>query len=214
MHDSNLSRRNIFKLIAAAGAAGVVLPHQAGAAAAKQQLWDHQKIFADPDFFNPIIPWEKPLDQSELVTLGVLVDLILPADEESPAPSAIGVPDFINEWVGAPYPENRDDNLIVRGGVGWINNHSWQLHQKPFTELSSNQQTAILDEICNPENEQPELAAGVRFFSKLRMLALNGYYTHPATWKSLGYVGNVAIAGPYPGVPADIVRLLGLEGLD
>lgn len=211
MHESNISRRSVFKLIAAASAAGAVLANQADAGPLKQQFRDHQKIFNDPDFLNPVIPWEKPLDQSELATLEVLVDLILPADDESPAPSTIGVPDFINEWIGAPYTENRDDSLIIRGGVAWMNNHTWQLHRKPFKELSSAQQTSILDTICDSENNNPELIAGTRFFKKLRMLTLNGYYTHPATWKSLGYVGNMAIAGPYPGVPAEIVKLLGLE---
>ena len=34
-----------------------------------------------------------------------------------------------------------------------------------------------------------------------------------SAWKSLGYVGNSPIAGPYPGVPDEIIKLLGLEGL-
>lgn len=211
MHDTNISRRSVFKLIAAASAASAVLPYQADAESAKQQLWDYQKIFNDPDYLNPIVPWEKPLDGSELATLGVIVDLILPADDVSPAPSAIGVPDFINEWVGAPYPANRDDGLIIRGGVAWLNNHTWQLHGKAFTEITVGQQTSILDSICDPETADPQLIAGARFFKKLRMLTLNGYYTHPATWKSLGYVGNMAIAGPYPGVPAEVIKLLGLD---
>ena len=214
MHDSNISRRSVFKLIAAASAAGAVLPHQAAAKPSNQQLWDYQKIFIDPDFLNPVIPWEMPLAESELATLAVLVDLILPADDQSPAPSSIGVQQFINEWIGAPYPGNRDDGLTIRGGVAWLNNFTWQLHRKPFTELSVTQQTSILDSICDPENTNPETLTGTRFFTKLRMLTLNGYYTHPATWKSLGYIGNVAIAGPYPGVPLEIVKLLGLDQVD
>lgn len=211
MHESNISRRSVFKLIAAASAAGVVLPNRADAEPLKHLLLDYQKVFNDPDFRNPVVPWETPLDPSELSTLEVLVDLILPADDESPAPSAIGIPDFINEWIGAPYPENRDDGLVIRGGVSWINNHTWQLHGKAFIDITVAQQTAILDTICDPENTTPELIAGTRFFKKLRMLVINGYYTHPATWKSLGYVGNVAIAGPYQGVPDEIIKLLGLD---
>lgn len=211
MHENSISRRSVFKLIAAASAAGAVLPHRADAESTSQQFFDYQKIFADPDFNNKVIPWEKPLVESELATLGVLVDLILPADEESPAPSAIGVPDFINEWIGAPYPENRDDGLMIRSGVSWMNNHAWQLHGKSFIELTSEQQASILDSICDAETAKSELYVGARFFKKLRTLALNGYYTHPATWKSLGYVGNLPIAGPYPGVPEEVINLLGLD---
>ena len=211
MHESHLSRRSVFKLVAAASAAGAVLP--AGAEPPKPLSRHVNNPFSDPDYTNPTIPWDKPMVASELATLTVLVDLILPADEESPAASAIGLPDFLNEWIGAPYPENREDHDTIRGGVTWINTHSYKLHGKEFKDLAVAEQTAILDSICDPSKAPPELAHGTRFFRKLRMLSLGGYYSHPATWKSLGYVGNVPIAGPYPGVPDEIIKMLGLEGL-
>ncbi len=211
MHDSHLSRRDIFKLVAAASAAGALLP--AGAEPPKPLTRHFKNTLSDPDYANPTIPWDKPLEKAELATLAVLVDLLLPADDTSPAASAIGVHDFLNEWVGAPYPENRADYETIRGGVAWINTRSFQLHGKAFAESTAAQQTAILDSICDASKAPPELAYGARFFQKLRMLALGGYYTHPATWKSLGYVGNSPIAGPYPGVPEEIIKLLGLEGL-
>lgn len=43
------------------------------------------------------------------------------------------------------------------------------------------------------------------------MLTIGGYYSHSKTWKSLGYVGNVPIAGEYPGVPDEILKILGVE---
>jgi hypothetical protein len=211
MHESHLSRRSVFKLVAAASAAGAVLP--AGAEPPKPLSRHVNNPFSDPDYTNPTIPWDKPMVASELATLTVLVDLILPADDESPAASAIGLPDFLNEWVGAPYPENHEDHDTIRGGVTWINTHAFKLHGKEFKDLSVGEQTAILDSICDPSKAPPELAHGTRFFRKLRMLSLGGYYSHPATWKSLGYVGNVPIAGPYPGVPDEIIKMLGLEGL-
>ena len=209
MHDSDLSRRSVFKLIAAASAIPL---YQAGAKPPAPLTRDFKNALSDPDYVNPSIPWEKPLAESELATLTVLVDLILPADDQSPAASAIGLPDFLNEWVGAPYPDNRVDYETIRGGVAWINSHAWQLHGKPLVDITAAQQTAILDSICDGSKAAPELAYGARFFAKLRTLTLGGYYTHPATWKSLGYVGNVPIAGPYPGVPAEVIKILGLEG--
>lgn len=210
MNPSTVSRRDIFKLIAAASATGALLP--AGAASPPPLARNFKNVLSDPDYSNPAGPWEKPLTEPELATLGVLVDLILPGDDESPAPTAIGLPDFINEWIGAPYPDNRADFEIIRGGIGWINSHAFKLHGKEFAGLTAAQQTAILDSICDPAKAAPELATGSRFFSKLRMLALGGYYSHSSTWKSLGYVGNAPIAGPYPGVPDEILKLLGLEG--
>lgn len=210
MHESNISRRSVFKLIAAASAAGAV--HAGAKPPPKLLTRDFKNFLSDPDYVHPSIPWEKPLVETELATLAVLVDLILPADDESPAASAIGVPDFLNEWVGAPYPDNRADYETIRGGVAWINSHAWQLHAKPFGGTTVAQQTAILDSICDGSKAAADLAYGARFFQKLRTLTLGGYYTHPATWKSLGYVGNVPIAGPYPGVPIEVIRILGLEG--
>ncbi|MDB6080051.1 MAG: Tat pathway signal protein [Akkermansiaceae bacterium] len=213
MHDSQISRRSVFKLIAAASTLGAVHTTPAGAQPPEPLTRSFGDPMVDPNWNHPVIPWEMPLVAAELATLSVLVDLILPADEGSPAASTIGVHDFLNEWVGAPYPENREDYETIRGGVAWINTHAWQLHGKTFKDLSEAQQTAILDSICDPSQAPAELAYGARFFKKLRMLTLGGYYTHPATWKSLGYVGNTPIAGPYPGVPNEIIKILGLEGV-
>ena len=212
MQDSNnISRRNVFKLIAAASAAGAILPQGAMAQPPKPLTRHFKNTLSDPDYAHPSIPWEKPLDAGELATLGVLVDIILPADDQSPAPTAIGIPDFINEWVGAPYVDNKDDYETIRGGIAWLNTQSFQLHGKGFKDLAAAQQTGILDSICDWTKAPPELAYGSRFFKKLRMLTVGGYYTHPQTWRSLGYVGNSPIAGPYPGVPDEIIKILGLE---
>jgi hypothetical protein len=210
MPEPSFSRRSVFKLIAAASAAGALAKD--AAAQPPLPLARHFKnALSDPDFLNPVIPWEMPLTDPELATLRVLVDLIIPGDDESPAPSTIGVHDFLNEWIGAPYRENIEDCEIIRGGVSWINHHSQRLHEQPFIELPAAQQTAILDSICDPAKTAPDLAPGARFFKKLRMLTLGGYYSHSSTWKSLGYVGNVPIGGPYPGVPQEIIDLLGVQ---
>jgi hypothetical protein len=195
MSSSNISRRDIFRLLAAAGAGGAMLPKEAAAQAPLPLTRNVRKTLSDPDFQNKVIPWDKPLIESELATLTVLVDLILPADDISPAASAVGVPDFLNEWVGAPYKDTIDDCEVLRGGVSWINNHSFSLHEKRFTEITADQQTAILDSICDPAKTAPELVYGA----------------HSSTWKSLGYVGNVPIPGDYPGVPDEIIKLLKLE---
>jgi len=211
MHQPQLSRRSVFKLIAASAVAGTIPIAQAQPP--EPLTREYKNPLSDPDYNDHTLPWDKPLEASELATLKVLVDLILPADDKSPAASAIGLPDFLNEWIGAPYPENREDYETIRGGLAWLNTHTWQLHGKPFVDITEAQQTDILDSICDPAKAAPGLAQGARFFKKLRMLTIGGYYTHPATWESLGYVGNRPIAGPYPGVPDEVIKILGLEGV-
>ena len=212
MSDSAFSRRDVFRLFAAATAAGAMLPKEAAAQAPQPLTRGIKDAFTDPDYTQKIIPWEKPLTDAEVATLAVLCDLILPGDgADLPMPSKIGVPDFLNEWVGAPYKDTIDDLETLRGGLAWLQSHSNGLHGKRFDDLAEAQQTAILDSICDPANTPPELAPGNRFFKRLRMLTVGGYYTHSSTWKSLGYVGNTPIAGAYPGVPDEVIKLLGLE---
>ena len=207
MQPTLVSRRDIFKLLAAASAAGAMLPPDL---AAQQKVLARGDVW-DPDFLKKNIPWEKPLVDTELATLTVLCDLIIPGDADAPAPSKIGVADFLNEWIGAPYPDNLADREIIRGGLGWLDTHTGSLHGKSFRELEPAQQTTILDSICGATEIPPALAYGHVFFRKLRSLTLGGYYTHSSTWKSLGYVGNLPTGGPYPGVPEEIIKRLGLE---
>ncbi len=213
---TTVSRRDIFKLIAAASAAGAMrppgmyaqdpVPPSAGTALAARK-----HTFTDPDFQNRTLLWEMPLTPAELATLTVLCDIIIPGDADAPPPSEIGLAEFINEWVGAPYAQNIDDFGIVRGGLAWLDTRCGSLHAKPFNDLAPAERTAVLDSIADPEATAPELAPGSRFFKKLRMLTLGGYYSHSSTWKSIGYVGNVPIAGAYPGVPDEILKILDVE---
>src|SRR5690606_19234849 len=70
----------------------------------------------DPDLMNPAVPWPRTLTDRELETAAALADMIIPADAHSPAASAVGVPDFVDEWVSAPYPEQRAELLDL---VAW-----------------------------------------------------------------------------------------------
>lgn len=214
MSSSSLSRRDVFRLFAAATAAGAALPREAVAQAPLPLTRFTKDHLTDPDFNNKVIPWDKPLTEAELATLTILCDLIIPGDDLAPPPSKIGVADFLNEWVGAPYQEMINDSETIRGGLAWLHTHSHSLHQKRFDDLSPAQQTAILDSICGTaEKPSPALAPGIRFFRRLRTLTIGGYYSHSSTWKSLGYVGNVAIGGPYPGVPDEVIDLLGVRDM-
>ena len=215
MSDSHfISRRHALKglLSGAAGAAAVpaiAVPNQTEQAPA---LRASRFVFHDPDFTQPVkFPWEKLLSVEELATTTALADLILPKDETSPAASEVGVPDFINEWISADYPEHHEDREVIRGGLGWLNTESFKRFGKRFEELGVEQQSQIADDICDPVKARAEFKIGTAFFQRFRQLCIGGYYTHSATWKSLGYVGNISVGGPYPGVPAEVIEKLGLQ---
>lgn len=211
---SNVSRRHALKWItgSAAGAAAAPAIAAPNETEPSPPAYPSRFNLHDPDFSKPTTgPWEKLLSAEELKTITVLADIILPKDANGPAASEVGVPDFINDWISAPYDDNREDRETVRGGIGWLNTESFRRNNARFDELANADQLKILDDICDAAKAKPEHQTGARFFKKFRQLCLGGYYTHSSTWKHLGYVGNVTIGGPYPGVPAEIIKKLGLE---
>jgi len=52
-------------------------------------------------------PWPLTLGVAARLTTMALCDLIIPADDVSPAASSVGVVEFIDEWISAPYPQQR-----------------------------------------------------------------------------------------------------------
>lgn len=209
-----MNRRDTLKWLTASSAAGAAVTAKAapGETEAAPPAYPTRFNLHDPDFAKATSgPWERLLSGEELKTVTALADLILPKDDHGPAASEVGVPEFINEWISAPYDANREDRETIRGGLAWLNTESFRRHGKRFDELMAAQQTPILDDICGAAPTKPEHATGARFFACFRQLCLGGYYTHSATWKHLGYVGNTAIGGAYPGVPAEIIQKLGLE---
>lgn len=208
-----LSRRSALKWItgAAAGSAAV-----SKAAPTETEpvppAYPTRYTLHDPDFTKPYVaPWTKVMTDDELKTTAVLADIILPKDANGPAASEIGLPDFINEWISAPCDEQHEASEIIRGGLAWLHTESFRRFEKGFTELAAAQQIQIVDDICDDKKAKPQHKTGAAFFKKFRQLCLGGYYTHSATWKHLGYIGNVSMGGEFPGTPEEIIKKLGLE---
>lgn len=211
---TSLSRRDALKWFAGTSAAGAIAPSIMAAPNETEQAppaYPTRSALYDPNFAKPVYPWEKVLSPEELKTSTALADIILPKDANGPAASEVGVAEFINEWISAPIEKHEDESEIIRGGLSWLNTESFRRFEKRFEELTHEQQIQIADDICDASKAKPEHRIGAVFFQHFRKLSLSGYYTHSATWKGLGYVGNVSIAGPYPGVPDDLIKKLGLE---
>ena len=209
-----MNRRHALKWLtgSAAGAAAAPAIGAPGETEAAPLAWPIRSPVHDPDYSKVVSgTWQRLMTDDELKTTKVLADLILPKDANGPAASEVGTVDFINEWISAPYEPQREDCEVIRGGLGWLNTESFKRFEKHFDELAEAQQCQILDDICDGSKAKPEHKVGAVFFKQFRQLTLDGYYTHSSNWKQLGYVGNVSVAGPYPGVPDDIIKKLGLE---
>jgi hypothetical protein len=154
-------------------------------------------------------PWPLTLTEQGRLTTKALCDLIIPPDEHSPAASAVGVVDFIDEWISAPYPQQQGDRAIVLPGLAWIEAESRQRFGKAFSDIADAQRRAIAEDICSPSSAAPKFVDAAKFFSKFRDLTAGGFYTTPVGMKDIGYVGNVPLAS-FEGPPLEALKKAGL----
>ena len=152
--------------------------------------------------------WPLTLTEAQRATATVLSDLILPADEHSPAASKVGVVDFIDEWISAPYPDNKRDKPVVIEGLAWLDAESQRRFKNKFSALTEKERTAICDDI-SAAKPADQFAQAATFFSRYRALTAGGYYTTPIGMKDIGYVGNVALT-TFEGPPPEVLKKLGL----
>jgi Gluconate 2-dehydrogenase subunit 3 len=211
-----MDRRTAVKLITAAAAAPAVLGacgrDDSGPAASVSRTGNPLAAGtpSDPDLLEPVVPWDLTLDEEELATLASLCDTIIPADDRSPAASAIGAHEFIDEWVSAPYEPMRKDGVLVREGIVWLDEESEKRFGARFRELSGESRTEICDDICYGTDAAPQFEAAARFFDKVRDLTATAFYTTQAGMDDLGYVGNVPQASWDP-PPESALRHAGLN---
>ena len=170
----------------------------------------------DPDMMNPSVPWSRTMTDEQIQAATSLCDMIIPADEHSPEASAVGVPDFIDEWISAPYDQQQSDREYILAGIEWLEQISRREFGAGFTDISDEQRAKLIDPIAIPGESAENLSDQIEFFRRFRFLTVGSFYSSDAGMKDVGYVGNVAIAGEYPG-PSDeaMVHLAGvLERLD
>lgn len=159
--------------------------------------------------YQPGDVWPLTLTDPQRHAARALCDVIIPADESSPSASAVGVPDFIDEWISSPYPAQAGDRRIVLEGLKWIDDEANQRFKKAFADLTNEEQTAICDDLCHPAKTKPEHKAAAVFFKRYRDLTAGGYYTTAEGMKAIGYVGNMASA-TFDGPPMEALKHVGL----
>lgn len=206
------------EVLGAAAAAGAALP-LLGAAGCKPAGPPDQAAPAagprgtpsDPDLIRPRIWWSRQLGAEELATLAALCDTIIPADERSPAASAVGVPAFIDEWASAPYDWAREGLARLRAGFAWLDAEGARRFGRPFAQLTPAERDRIAGDICYLPRARPEHQEAARFFDLVRDLTATGFYTTREGMADIGYVGNTPLDQP-PVPPPEVLRRLGLPG--
>jgi hypothetical protein len=167
----------------------------------------------DPKLVNHYRPgelWPLTLSAAQRRLAGILADIILPADDHSPSASAVGVVEFIDEWVSAPYPAQQRDRTIVLDGLAWMDAEAVRRYGRGFADLESAEQRGICDDICDESRAAAQRRDAAGFFAHYRDLAAGGFYTTPAGRKDLKYMGNVPLTR-FDGPPPALLKALGLS---
>jgi hypothetical protein len=173
------------------GAAAAAIAARGGATEAVASARGAEGYGTDPNLLHPTIPWPRVLTPAQLQAAALLCDFILPASADAPSASALGVPDFIDEWVSAPYPDQLADRPIIVGGLDWLS-------AQPLAGRD-----ALLRALA-AKPASPAMARPHAFFRRFRALTSGAYYTTQPGFKDVGYIGNVPLKS-YPG-PSDAVK--------
>jgi len=167
----------------------------------------------DPDLQKTYAPgelWPLTFSADQRRTATALCDTIIPADAGSPSASQVGVVDFLDEWISAPYwvPFRRDRGLLIEG-LAWIEGESATRFQASFADLTDMQRSAICDDICDLASATAAFYPAALFFARFRALGAGGFYTTPEGTRDLRYVGNIPMT-TFDGPPLEVLRKVGL----
>jgi len=205
-----MDRRTTVKWMLAASAAWPLLGRRT--ARAEASAVSAQGYGTDPNLLTVYHPgdlWPLTLTAPERRLAGILADIIIPADESSPSASAVGVVEFIDEWVSAPYPAQQRDRGIVLEGLAWLDAEAGRRFARTFADLDAGEQRSICDEICDVSRAADAKRDAARFFALYRDLTAGGFYSTPVGRKDLGYIGNVPQAR-FDGPPPELLKKLNL----
>jgi gluconate 2-dehydrogenase gamma chain len=109
-----------------------------------------------------------------------------------------GAPEFIDLLTS----ENPDYQLKLGGGLMWLDSTCTDRFGNAYLDCTAQQQTEMLDCIAYRKNAMKDasVSQGVEFFSFLRNLTADGFFTSKIGIQYLGYIGNGYLA-EFPGCP-------------
>ena len=194
MDARSVSRRDVLRSLTMGVMAGSVLrviPSQAAELA--HHMVQTEKATTPGNIYKP-----KFFSEHQYKTLQTLCQAIIPPDEKSGGAIEAGAPEFIDLLTS----ENTDFQLRLGGGMMWLDGLCSDHYGKTFVDCSREQQKQTMDLIAYRKNAKsdPGLSQGVEFFSFLRNLTADGYFTSEIGIKDLGYIGNSYLRD-FPGCP-------------
>ena len=126
-------------------------------------------------------------------TLERLTDLIIPVENGSPGALAAGCA----AWIDMIASENDQLKAIYRDGLSWLDGAMKQRTAGDFASATTAEQTALLDLIAYRRNDSAELRPGIQFFTWVRRMTVDAFYTSEIGIRDIDYRGNSAMLS-YP----------------
>ena len=194
MANEGITRRDILRTLTVGAVGGSVLQViPAKAAEYIHQMVHKEKAAAPAGKYSP-----KYFSAPHYATLIALCDFIIPKDEKSGGAVEAGAPEFIDLLTS----ENPEYQLKLGGGLFWLDGFCTDRHANVFVECTPEQKKEVLDLIAFRKNAKQDVAIsqGVAFFSFLRRLTCDGFYTSKIGIADLGYIGNTSVR-EFPGCP-------------
>jgi gluconate 2-dehydrogenase gamma chain len=128
----------------------------------------------------------KALSDHEYKTLVRLSDLIIPVENGKPGAVAAGAA----AWIDLLASENTELQQIYFDGISWIDAQMKRQRSPDFVTATPEEQTALLDTIAYRRNSTPELDPGIRFFTWVRRMTVDAFYTSEIGIADIDYRGN------------------------
>jgi gluconate 2-dehydrogenase gamma chain len=194
MEASKLSRRSVLKSLTVGAATGSllrVIPLEAAE-------YVHNVIAAEKSGSQAASYAPKFFDAHQYQTLQALCEAIIPTDAESGGAIDAGAPEFIDLITS----ENQEYATQLGGGLRWLDSACARRYGSAFLACTPQQQAEILDQIAYRKSavQDLSLSQGIEFFSLLRNLTADGFFTSKIGIKYLGYKGNTFLT-EFPGCP-------------
>jgi Gluconate 2-dehydrogenase subunit 3 len=187
-----IDRRSVLRLLASVPLASAFRLTGLEVAEAQEAVRRAGADFS-PQFFTP----------HEYRTVGVLVDLLLPADERSGSATDAGVPQFMDFMM----IDQPDRQVAMRGGLAWLDLECDERFGKRLIDCSAGEQASLLDLIAWPDRAPADLSHGVEFFNRFRDLTATGFFTSKMGFEDLRYMGNVFVT-EWTGCPDEALQRL------
>jgi hypothetical protein len=161
----------------------------------------------DPNLITPSTPWPCTLSHEQKDSLTALSDTLLPPIGKMPAPSEIGIVEFLDEWLSAPYQQQQRDRTLILSGLTALDSDSQPKFGHSFRELTTDKRQFVLDSFATDTDEN---AIRRPFFQRIRYLVVGGYYTSDVGLRAIGYRGNVPLQN-YDSLPSEVYGTINAE---